>query len=122
MYRCVPVFFFWISIKRSKHARITIFQKVMVLSKFCVSNLLLTSLLAGTDGPAEHSAGGLWARGEECLSSSGTSVVTNSSVSTGCIGVSDVERIKKNKNKRSALNPSRTISTLAALKFTGNYK
>lgn len=60
----------------------------MVQWKFSVSNLLLTSLLAGTDGPAELSAGGLWARGEEGLSSSGTAVATSSTVSTGWIGVS----------------------------------
>lgn len=60
----------------------------MVQWRFSVSNLLLTSLLAGTDGPAELSAGGLWARGEEGLSSSGTSVATTSIVSTGWIGVS----------------------------------
>lgn len=53
------------------------------------SNLFLTSLLAGTDGPAEFSAGGLWARGEEGLSSSGISVVTTSTVSTSWIDVSD---------------------------------
>lgn len=53
-----------------------------------IFNLLLTSLLAGTDGPAEFSARGLWARGEEGLSSSGTSLVT-STVSTGWICVSD---------------------------------
>lgn len=56
---------------------------------FNVSNLLLTSLLAGADGPAEFSAGGLWARGEEGLSSSGTSLVTTSEISTGWICVSD---------------------------------
>lgn len=58
------------------------------------SNLFLTSLLAGTDGPAEFSAGGLWARGEEGLSSSGTSVVTTSTVSTRWIGVSDGNKKK----------------------------
>ncbi len=67
----------------------------MVQRKFSVSNLLLTSLLDGTDGPAEFSAGGLWARGEEGLSSSGTSLATTSTVSTGWIGVSDGN--KKNK-------------------------
>lgn len=51
-------------------------------------DLFLTSLLAGTDGPAELSAGGLWARGEEGLSFPSTSVVTTSTVSSSCIGVS----------------------------------
>lgn len=61
-----------------------------------VSNLLLTSLLSGTDGPAGVSAGGLWARGEEeGLSSSGASVVTTSSVSTGWIGVSDGKKERR---------------------------
>lgn len=61
----------------------------MVQGRFSVSNLLLTSLLAGTDGPAEFSAGGLWARGEEGLSSSGNSLSTTSAVSIGWIDVSD---------------------------------
>lgn len=70
-------------------------QKILYFSffnggrrKFSISNLLLTSLLAETDGPAELSAGGLWARGEEGLSSSGISLVTTSTVSTGWICVS----------------------------------
>ena len=57
--------------------------------KSSVSDLLLISLLAGTDGPAELSAGGLSARGEESLSSSGTSGVTTSTVSTVWFCISD---------------------------------
>lgn len=60
----------------------------MIKRKFSVCNLVLISLLAGTDGPAVFSAGGLRARGEEGLSSSGTSVVT-ATVSTGWICDSD---------------------------------
>jgi len=56
---------------------------------FRVSDLLLISLLAGTDGPAELSAGGLWTRGEEGLSSSVTLVVPISTASTGWTCVSD---------------------------------
>lgn len=52
------------------------------------TDLLLTSLLSGTDGPTDFSAGGLWARGDEDLSSSVTSVVTTSTASTCWIGVS----------------------------------
>lgn len=52
------------------------------------TDLLLTSLLSGTDGPTDFSAGGLWGRGEEDLSSSVTSVVTTSTASTCWIGVS----------------------------------
>lgn len=79
----------YIHINIYKSTRVFISLKVVVRGKFSVSNLLLTSLLAGTDGPAGFSAGGLWARGEEGLSSSGTSVATTSTVSTGWIGVSD---------------------------------
>ena len=75
--------------------------------KFGVSNLLLTSLLAGTDGPAEFSAGGLWARGEEGL-------------------------VTKKKKKSQSSNPSSAfVSTaghstivsmpLAALQFIAKY-
>lgn len=53
-----------------------------------LTDLLLTSLLSGTDGPTDFSAGGLWGRGEEDLSSSVTSVVTTSTASTCWIGVS----------------------------------
>lgn len=62
-------------------------------------NLLSTSLLVGTDGPAEFSARGLWARGEEGLSSSGTSLVT-STVSTGWICVSDGKNEKDTEGKK----------------------
>lgn len=48
-----------------------------------VSHLLLSSLLAGTDDPAEGSAGGLSARGEEGLSSSDASVANTSILSSG---------------------------------------
>lgn len=77
-----------------KKKRVLHFSNNYSSAQFSVSNLLLTSLLAGTDGPAEFSAVGLWAKGEEGLSSSGISVVTTSTVSTGWICVS---AHKKNK-------------------------
>lgn len=81
------------------------------------SNLFWTSPLAGTDGPAGFSAGGLWARGEEGLSSSGTSVVTTSTVSTCWIGVSDgntkKRRVSQVRNDE-VLNPPRAFVSIAA--------
>lgn len=64
--------------------------------KFSVTDLLLISSLAGTDGPVKLSAGGLWARGGGRFSSSGASVVSTSTVSTGWIWVS-VETNNKNR-------------------------
>lgn len=83
-------------------------------------DLFLTSPLAGTDGPVELSAGGLWARGEEGLSFSSTSVVTTSTVSSSCIGVSAEGTGEKSVSKHDALNTphtslSNTTATLASL-------
>lgn len=71
-------------------------------------DLFLTSPLAGTDGPVELSAGGLWARGEEGLSFSSTSVVTTSTVSSSCIGVSGESTEEKSVSKHDALNTPHT--------------
>lgn len=73
-------------------------------------DLFLTSLLAGTDGPAELSAGGLWARGEEGLSFSSTSVVTTSTVSSSCIGVSGENTEKRSVSKTWCIKSTLCIS------------
>lgn len=74
-----------------------------VLNRFgCFVDLFLTSPLAGTDGPVELSAGGLWARGEEGPSFSSTSVVTTSTVSSSCIGVSGESTEEKSVSKHDA--------------------
>jgi hypothetical protein len=64
----------------------------------CVSNLLLSSPLAATDGPADWPATGLATMGDEGLSSSGPSLVTSSTVSASWASISGGrKRDKKNK-------------------------
>lgn len=84
------------------------FPSICFKQLWLLADLFLTSPLAGTDGPVELSAGGLWARGEEGLSFSSTSVVTTSTVSSSCIGVSGVSTEEKSVSKHDALNTPHT--------------